>query len=319
MKEFELIEKIFKPLTKGHAAAQNLADDTARFSLQKNEELVVSKDIYLEDVHFLRSDGGFKIASKLLLTNISDLASAGATPLYYMLGFSFNKNLGNDFCKEFARGLKKVQEQYKLGLIGGDTISSKKLFFSVTIFGKIKKGETMLRQNAKEGDLIFVSGNIGDAFLGLKKRFTGLSAAEKNYLSNRHFFPTPRIELGKKLAQKKLAKCAADISDGLLSDLRHICIASKLKAEILLDEIPFSAAAKKTKNDLLELMSAGDDYELVFTAAKKDSQKIFALAKELKQKISCIGEMKKSSKPGIELLDSNGKKIPIKKFGYEHS
>ncbi len=166
MHEFQLIDKVFKPLTKGHGAAQNLADDVAKISIKNDEELIISKDIFVEDIHFLKKDGAFKIASKLLRTNLSDLASAGATPLYYMLGFSKNKNLDDKFITEFARGLKSVQDEFELCLIGGDTVSSEKLFFSVTIFGSIKKNKNLLRSQAQEGDLIFVSGTIGDAFIG---------------------------------------------------------------------------------------------------------------------------------------------------------
>jgi len=318
MKEFQLIEKFFKPLTNSNKAAQGLIDDVAKISLKKNEELVLSKDLFVEDVHFLAKDGAFKIASKLLRTNISDLASAGATPLYYMLGFSKNESVDEKFIKEFSRGLKSVQDEFGLCLIGGDTVKSEKLIFSVTVFGSVKKNKTMSRTNAKIGDLIFVSGTIGDAFLGLNK-------SENIFLKNRHFFPTARIELGKKLLEKNLSKCAIDVSDGLLSDLRHICKASKLAAEINLNQIPISTPAKKflVKNSaitILDLISGGDDYELIFSSNPKNHKKILQLSKDLNLDISCIGEFKKpeSKKFSITLFDEKNQKIKIKKFGYEH-
>jgi thiamine-monophosphate kinase len=318
MKEFQLIDKFFKPLTNSNKAARGLIDDVAKISLKKNEELVLSKDLFIEDVHFLAKDGAFKIASKLLRTNISDLASAGATPLYYMLGFSKNESVDEKFIKEFSRGLKSVQDEFGLCLIGGDTVKSEKLIFSVTVFGSVKKDKTMSRNNAKIGDLIFVSGTIGDAFLGLNK-------SKNTFLRNRHFFPTARIELGKKLLEKNLSKCAIDISDGLLSDLRHICEASKLAAEINLNQIPISAPAKKflAKNlaiTILDLISGGDDYELIFSSNPKNRKKILQLSKDLNLDINCIGRFVRpeSKKFSITLFDEKNQKIKIKKFGYEH-
>lgn len=306
MQEFQLIKKFFKPLTKNQKAARGLVDDVAQIS-----DLVISKDMFVEDVHFLRADGGFKIASKLLRTNLSDLAASGATPLCYMLGFSKNKNTDEKFLRDFARGLKSVQDEFDLYLIGGDTVSSEKLFFSVTIFGKTKNGKILARNAAKDEDLIYVSGSIGDAFLGR------VSKASK-YFINRHFFPTPRIELGKKLLEKNLAKCAIDVSDGLLADLQHLCEASQLKAEIHLEKIPIAKNifSKLTKNPL-ELLSAGDDYELIFSVNPKNQKKISILAKQMKLDLTCIGKFTAAKKCKVTLFGS-GKKIKLTKLGYEH-
>ncbi|MBP7709791.1 MAG: thiamine-phosphate kinase [Rickettsiales bacterium] len=318
MREFSLIEKFFKPLTNSCKAAHNLADDVAKISLKKDEELVISKDMFVEDVHFLLKDGGFKIASKLLRTNLSDLASSGATPLYYMMGFSKNKNTNEEFCSEFARGLKSVQDEFGLCLIGGDTVSAKKLCFSITIFGVVKKGQSLSRGLAKEGDLVFVSGTIGDAFIGRKAAFDA-------HTIKRHFFPTPRIELGKMLLKNNLSSCAIDVSDGLLADLGHICQASKLAAEIHLNQVPFSKSAQKffetnSKIKPLNLLSGGDDYELVFAVAPKNKNKILTLAKALKLELTCIGEFKKAADKnfGVSLIGAKNKKITLKKLGHEH-
>lgn len=318
MHEFQLIEKFFKPLTNSCSASQNLTDDVARISLKKDKELIVSKDIFVEDVHFLKSDGGFKIASKLLRTNLSDIASSGSRPLYYMLGFSKNNTTDQKFCREFARGLKSVQDEFGLHLIGGDTVKSNKLFFSVTIFGEAQKGKKLLRGNAKEGDLIFVSGTIGDALIGRK-------AAFDQYTIDRHFFPTPRIKLGEMLLRKNLSTCAIDVSDGLLADLNHLCQASQLDAEIHLNKIPISLSAQKFfetnyKINPLDLLSAGDDYEIIFSSSPTNQKKILALSKSLKLDLTCIGEFKKSSRKNfsVNLFDSQKTKIAVKKLGYEH-
>ncbi len=318
MREFNLIEKFFKPLTNNSYAAQNLLDDVAKISLKKDEELVLSKDVFVEDVHFLKKDGGFKIASKLLRTNLSDLASSGATPLFYMLGFSKNSDTDEKFCREFTLGLKSVQDEFNLSLIGGDTVKSKKLFFSVTIFGVVKRDQNLSRKNAKIGDLIFVSGTIGDAFIGRKTAFD-------QHTINRHFFPTPRIKLGKELLKRNLSNCAIDISDGLLADLNHICQASKLDANIHLEKIPFSSSAQKffetnSKIKPLDLLSGGDDYEIIFSSSAKNQKEILALSKKLKLNLACIGEFKKPANKNysVNLFNSSKKKISVKKLGYEH-
>jgi thiamine-monophosphate kinase len=328
MDEFKIIKNLFYKLTKSNEAAQSLSDDVAKISLKKNEELVASKDMFVEDVHFLRSDGAFKIASKLLLTNLSDIAASGAKPLYYMLGFSKNEILDEKFYTEFYRGLNFVQNKFKLCLIGGDTVSSQKLVFSVTIFGVVKKDSSLARFKAREGDLIFVSGNIGDAFLGLlckKNNLKKLTKAEKKYFLDRHFYPTPRVELGENLLKKKLANAAIDVSDGFFSDLRHICQASKIDAKVYLNKIPISDFAKKAlkKNSQIEnfdLFSGGDDYELIFSSNPKNLKKISTLSKALNLRISCIGSFTNSCKknPSITLLNEANQKITIKKFGYEH-
>ncbi len=306
--EFSIIEDYFKPLTNNNKSARNLGDDTAILTLKQDEELVISKDLMVEDIHFLLKDGGFKIAAKLLLTNLSDLAAAGAKPVAYMLGFSKNNNVNKKFIKDFADGLKKVQDQYKLDLIGGDTVfTNDKLFFSITIFGKTKKNQILSRKNAKNNDLIFVTGNIGDAYLS---RVMG----QEKY-DNKHFFPTPLIDFAQALLKNNLSKCAIDISDGLLADLKHICDQSKISAFINLPQMPVS----DKKVDLLDLISAGDDYQLIFSANKKNHTKILELAKKMAIKVSNIGVFRKTAtKPDIIAMNSQNKKVIIKKYGYQH-
>jgi thiamine-monophosphate kinase len=322
MREFDLIRKYFLPLTNGNKAAQKLSDDVARISLKADEELVVSTDTIVENVHFFANENASNIAAKLLLTNLSDIAAAGATPLYYTLNFAKDAKFSKEFLRDFSAGLQKTQKLYKIDLIGGDTVSSKNKFFSITIFGAVKKGKILLRANAKNGDLIFVSGSIGDAFLGLVEK--SANNKKNSALTQRFLSPTPRIELGKKLLEKKLSNCAIDVSDGLLSDLRHICESSNLSAEIYLEKIPLSISAKNflEKNphiSKLDLLSGGDDYELIFTADKKNLTKILELQKSLKLDLTCIGSITKNSNINkIKLLNAQNREIKIKKFGYEH-
>ena len=325
MDEFQIIKKYFLPLTNKASAAANLEDDVAKISLKKNEYLVLSKDLIIEDIHFKKADRAYKIASKLLLTNLSDLAASGAKPLYYMLGFSSGKNPDEKFIADFCSGLKDVSKKYKISLIGGDSISSPdRLFFSITIFGiKNKNDANLKRSSGEKEDLIFVSGTIGDAFLGLQISKNKLP--KNNYLLSRHFFPTAQIKLGNSLAKNKLANAAIDISDGLLADLNHICQTSKLDAIIHQDKIPLSKEARlflkhNSNFSISDLISGGDDYELIFSVNKKFQKEIETLSKKLRTPLTCIGKLTKpkSKQPKISLLNSLDQPIAISEYGYKH-
>jgi len=351
MKEFELIEKIFTPLAKSPKKINSLdpniltkfdslclQNDVALIELDSKRNLVLSKDLMCEGVHFLKSDGGFEIASKLLLSNLSDIASSGATPLCYMLGFTKNNSLPKKFYTEFGRALSKIQNQYNIRLIGGDTSNSELLHYSITIFGVASKDQLLLRQNAQNGDLIFVSNAIGDAYLGLNlklKNSPNLKTYEKKLLE-KHFYPQPRTELSKQLLEQNLSKCATDISDGLMTDLTNICNASKLNAQIFLSQIPISSSALKylqKNSDLskLDLLSGGDDYELIFSVNPKNVNKIQKLSNKLDLALTCIGKFtnekftkKKYSKKFNVFLFNSPKNISpdniinLNKKGYEH-
>jgi thiamine-monophosphate kinase len=326
MNEFKTIQKYFLPLTKASKAAGGLQDDVATISLNPKKELLISKDLMAEDVHFSSNDGAYNIACKLLKTNISDLAASGAKPLYYMIGFSQSEKFDENFVKEFCRGLKDVSNEFGIALIGGDSIRTKgKLCFSITIFGEVSKGKSLKRNAAKNGDLIFVSGEIGDAFLGLQilqNKISGLNKTHQKYLTTRHLQPSPGIALGTELVKQNLSKCAIDVSDGFLADLQHICEASKLSATIYQKNIPISAAAKLCLNknvDLNQLLSGGDDYELIFTSAAKNKNKVEKLAKKIGVKITCVGHLQKPKKqPEIHLLDNKNQEIEIHQYGWQH-
>ena len=189
-------------------------------------------------------------------------------------------------------------------------------------FNEIKNVKTLIF-NLKKEDLIFVSGTIGDAFLGLQIRKNKLP--ENDYLLSRHFFPTAQTKLGLILAKNKLAHAAIDLSDGLLADLNHICQTSKLDAIIYQDKIPLSKEAKlflKHNNNfsISDLISGGDDYELIFSVNKKFQKEIATLSKKLKTPLTCIGKLTKpkTRQPKISLLNNLNQPITISKYGYKH-
>lgn len=326
IKEFELINKFFKPLTNENISALNLSDDCCYLESDKNKKIVISKDILVEDIHFNFSDGAKNIASKLLLSNLSDLASSGALAKNYLLGFSLDERIDGNFCHDFSDELKYIQDKFNISLIGGDSVRSNKgLFFSIVAIGEVEKGKELLRKNAENNDLIFVTGNIGDSYLGLKlkdeKNIKNISTEMKEYFLKEHFSPFPPLDFSNKLSNLALSKCATDISDGLLRDLQNICDSSNLEANIFLDNIPFSDYAKKMLDigfcKIEELISGGEDYQLIFSAKKENEKDILQLAKNMNIKLNIIGNLKKSESNNVRLFQ-NDKEIKINKLGYEH-
>ena len=319
MDEFTLINKYFRPLT-NPKNSQNLDDDVALIG----NDLVVSKDIIVQDVHFTLKDTAYNIANRLIRSNLSDIAASGTKPLYYMLGFCKNHHVNENFLHSFSKALKEINEEFNISLIGGDTVKSKdKLFFSITIFGQ-KEKEILSRKNAANKDLIFVSGTIGDAMLGRKITEGKITAnkEDKQYLINRYYKAEPRIKLGRELLKNNLSKSAIDVSDGLLADIKQIGKSSNLQATIFQNKIPLSKAAKnilKNKElSILDLSTAGDDYELIFTTKAIYLKEIARLSKKLKIPLTNIGYFQQTlDKKLINLIDGNNE-IEINKFGYEH-
>jgi thiamine-monophosphate kinase len=244
LKEFDFINKYIKPI------APLVGDDCVFY-----DGYAVTKDVLISGVHFFENDEPFNLARKSLRVNLSDLAACGAVPFGFMLGLALPKNTTEGWLSEFAKGLKADIDEFDFALLGGDTTKHDgALVISVTAIGKTVN--PLKRSGAKVGDNIFVSGNIGDSFIGLKRKPIGI----KDQFTQKYDLPNPQVALGQKLVG--VATSCIDISDGLLADLNHICIASNVGAEIDAAQIPTS----KCEYDIMQLITAGDDYELCFTA-----------------------------------------------------
>lgn len=316
MDELQIIEKIFRPLAKGSEGAFNLENDTAFLKAPKGKTLVLTVDAMSEGVHFLPGEDADVVAKRLLRINLSDLAAAGAEPLGYLLTVT-GGDIGEDWLKRFAEGLKADQKAFRLRLLGGDTTSgAKTLTLTLTAIGTVPQGKGLTRIGAKKGDLVCVSGTIGDARLGLK----GLRGeAEKDDQQIRRYrLPQPRLALGQAL--RGAATAVIDVSDGLLGDLRHLLDASGGGAEIRLADIPFSKAAAGycagEKKRLLELLAAGDDYELLFTLPPAKKGRLKQIAKSGKVAVRVIGKVTGGAK--IELMNAHGQPVPFSRYGYRH-
>ena len=270
--EFSLIERYFAPLAT-HAGAVHLQDDAATVTPDAGCELVVTKDMLMSGVHFFPEDPPFSLAQKALGVNLSDLAAKGAAPLGYLLGLGLSPDIDDAWIAEFCRGLKQVQDQFQITLLGGDTISCPQgSLLSITAFGQVPVGRVVRRNEAVAGALLYVTGTIGDAALGLKLRLDegladqlGLSEAQRDFLLDRYLHPQPRVAAIDAL--REYAVAAMDVSDGLIADLGHMCRTSGVAADVDLNAVPFSDAASVMiayDTGFLEAaVTGGDDYEIL--------------------------------------------------------
>ncbi len=269
--EDEIIQKYFAPLA--GPAALGLLDDAAVFAPPAGQELVVTKDMLCAGVHFFADDPPGAIARKALRMNLSDLAAKSAAPLGFLLGLALPDDWTPDWLAAFAAGLGDDAAQYQCPLLGGDTVKSPgALTLSITAFGSVPGGTRLVRAHVAENDLLYVSGTIGDAALGLRLRGLpppdwghALTAEAQVFLRERYLLPQPRLEL--RAALLASAHAAMDISDGLAGDLAKMLRASGLTAEIDTAGVPLSAAAQlasRQNPQLLEtILTGGDDYEIL--------------------------------------------------------
>ncbi len=325
MDEFSFIERHLAPLAAKEKGALDLKDDAAVIAPKKGNEFVITKDAITEGVHFFSGDTPENIARKLLGVNLSDMAAMGAKPRCYLIAGVLTKAIKELWLKRFNQTLAEIQKQYGITMIGGDTsVQEKILTFSLTMIGEVRKGKFLRRKGAKPGDIIFVSGTIGDSALGLqilKNKINKVSAENKKFLVSRYHVPSPRVKLGQELIG--VANAAIDISDGLIADLGHICECSGVSADVFLSQIPLSKAGKdlikKNPSFYKYVLSGGDDYELCFTAPERSISKILRLAKKLRTPITPIGVVKKTTAGDrVRILDNYRKVIPQQAAGYNH-
>ena len=287
--EDRLIARYFRPLA-SHPGALGLADDAAVLVPPPGCDVVLKADAIIGGVHFFPEDPADAVGRKALRVNLSDLAAKGAKPLGFLLSLALPDGTPDAWLAGFADGLRADAQFYGCPLLGGDTDRTPgPVMVSIAAFGTVPHGGMVRRSGAKPGDCVLVSGTIGDAALGLKLRREPAAAAryqldphERDHLLARYLIPEPRLALSEQI--RLHASAAMDVSDGLAGDLAKLCGASGVSAEIEIEKVPLSDAARRViavDASARELaVTGGDDYEIVCTIAaeKLDAFRAAALA-----------------------------------------
>ncbi len=324
MDEFDLIKTYFRPLTK-ISGADGLRDDVTFLNLDQ----IITKDILVSDTHYFAEDPLNMVARKALRANISDCVAKGATPTGYMLGGVWRADTTPEDIAKFASGLAADHQYFPDGLLGGDTTKSKETgrglsMVSVTMFGRTDK--VIRRSGASQGDVLYVTGTIGDSWLGLQQRLNadqvhGLSDVDMDWLKQAYLLPTPPMHIAQLIRQ--YATASLDVSDGLISDAQHLASASCVGVDLQSEKIPFSKAVDnwlKTQADKIEsklkLISGGDDYQTLCAIPEKNAEDFEREVAETGTQITRIGVCAKGS--GVKLFE-NHKPISFnQRGGYNH-
>ena len=317
MHEFDLIQKYFSKLSKLNKASLNLNDDVF---FDKKKSLVVSIDTYNEGVHFLDFKKPDLVIKKILRSSISDLICKGVFPKYYFISGSGNKKtFSKKNLSKISNSLKMEQNRYKISLCGGDTTFSNQLSFSITSIGYSKN--IIYRNKAKINDDIYVTGNLGDSFVGLKILQNKFKVSKKlrSYFVKKYFEPDIQIKLTNELL--KFANSSIDISDGLVDDLKKMINNQKLSYQIWEEKVPISknllSYLRKNNYKKSNFISNGDDYQILFTASADKARIIKNTSKKLGVKISRIGIIRPNNQKSL-FVGEKGQHLLLKNSGYKH-
>lgn len=322
--EFTVIRRYFAPLAKGMPGALDLTDDACTWQPPAGEEVVLTVDALVADIHFLRSDPADLVARKMLRVNLSDLAAKGARPAGYLMTVAVDDSVDEGWIAAFARGLAHDQQLFDIHLMGGDTVKTPgPLSLSLTAIGTVPAGQALRRKGAKPGDLVFVTGTIGDGYLGLQvlqNRLLHINSEDRRFLAGRYQLPEPRVSFGQALRAGGLASAAMDVSDGLIADLTHLTETSGCGAVLHSDRVPLSepaaALVAEEPNLMLDLLGGGDDYEILFTAGADKRAEIATLAQSLDLAVTEIGACVSGTE--VAIVDRDGTPIPLTHKGYSH-
>lgn len=324
LSEFELIRKYFQRTglmadAAIHAGvALGIGDDCALLNVDADHQLALSLDILVSGVHFPVDADPARLAHRALVVNLSDLAAMGATPLGFTLGLSLPQ-LDEAWLEQFSTGLTQVAQHYQCPLLGGDTTRGP-LQIAIQVQGSVPRGMALRRNAARAGDNVYVSGSLGRAGLALSvldDTLKNASDEQRQQLLEAYYEPQPRLDLGRQLLN--LARAAQDVSDGLLADLGHIAHQSGVRMQLDVNSIPVADVVSQlcAEQQALSLaLTAGDEYELVFTAAPESHDSIIAAGLKSKTKVTKIGTVVEGS--GVAVINAQGVPMQFAKTGYLH-
>ena len=303
-----------------------MGDDAAAIKISATRQTLITTDLLVEGIDFdLRWSTYQQVGYKAMAANLSDIAAMGGTPCYALVSIALPTQTQTSSVDMLYKGLMGLGRRYNVHLVGGDTSASlRDVMISVVLMGQIEPRHLIRRSGAKPGDLIFVTGPLGDSCGGLEilksKRRKGRNLLDSR-LIRRHFFPVPRVKEGQLLATKGLATAMIDLSDGLSTDLHHLLRASGVGARLHLHQIPVSKAlrsfaTRKHSSPYRYALEGGEDLELLFTVSPMKVKEIRRLVSLGRLKASLIGEITRKQQ-GVTIVDNFHEK-PLKETGYEH-
>jgi thiamine-monophosphate kinase len=312
MRERQLIERIraMAGAFRNKAVARGIGDDCAILRLPARHELLVTTDFSIENIHFRRSwHPAESVGHKCLARGLSDIASMGGVPVACFLSLGLPPASLASWTNGFFRGFNALARRFQVQLSGGDLSAAREIVADIIVLGAVPQGRAVLRSGAHPGDRIYVTGALGHSAAVLKQLFAGKRV--KAMKASSHFYPQPRLEVGRWLRQRRLATAMIDLSDGLSVDLAHLCQESKVSARIHAAMVPTAKGAS------LELaLHGGEDYELLFTAPPRAK----VPAQIAGVPVTGIGTIRNRANysSAIEIMGENGKVQPLREGGWEH-
>ncbi|MDI6717169.1 MAG: thiamine-phosphate kinase [Actinomycetota bacterium] len=324
--EFGLIERIAKIVEYAdERVILAIGDDTAVVKPTKLDYTLLTTDLLVENVHFtLNTITPWQLGYKSISVNLSDIAAMGGIPNYAVISLALSPETEVSLVEDMYRGMADVSRKYGLRVVGGDITKSDRLIINVAMIGEVEDSSLCRRSDAKVGDIIMVTGVLGASAAGLRIVLNPAiekTVREAQELKKAHFLPEPRLKEGRILASIGI-NAMEDISDGLASEIKHICEASLVGARLFMNKIPIakgveSVASLNGEKAIDIALSGGEDYELVFTAPKELELEIVESLAKIGTKVTVVGEIVNSSE-GISIIDWSGSKKPLDISGYTH-
>ncbi len=313
LQEKALIARIRRQSRVWPGTASGIGDDCAALRIPQKHEILLTTDFSLEGIHFRRKwHGPESVGHRCLTRGLSDIAAMGGKPLAAFLSLALPKDLPQKWVDRFFSGFLGLADRYKVTLAGGDVaLSPSGILADIVVAGEVPRGQAVLRSTARPGDLLYVTGELGGSADTLHRLMRGQKLNSKNH--PRHFFPEPRLKVGKFLREKQLATAMIDLSDGLSTDLAHICEESRVGATLFALAIPRAGIGESDKIVSLDLaLHGGEDYELLFTARPnaKIPRSIAGVP------ITQIGQITRLR--GMVLVNEKNKRVALKPQGWEH-
>ena len=319
----ELIRKRFAslaamPLVKDGLRV-GIGDDCAVLRPAPGFEWVVTTDAFLENIHFLRKiHEPDAVGYKALARATSDIAAMGGHPRYFFLTLGLPEACSGNWFDQFTRGMARAAREFGLVLAGGDTTKYPEVIITLTVVGEARRGRAILRSGAKPGDLLCVSGRLGEAELGLRL-ILRQARNQKRWpqLVKKHFHPQPRLAVGEWLASHRLVTSMIDTSDGLSTDLSHICNASGVGARVISEKIPAARVPPELRGLKVEpldlALNGGEDYELLFSVPKRFVRRLPSKIEYVP--VTVIGEITREKK--VLLVEADGRTKPLRPRGWD--